>query len=512
VMFYLALYISLILAVAGILLQVYIFYKKPSPAQKQKKVKSNFPSAFFNTLFQTKLLKVSQTRWVIHSLVFSGFIYLLIFHALADFTSVNLFQYYQPTVDPFQFLRNLAGFMVAIGCLGFIFKKILNMGLTRNIKGKYRNLFSIFLILAIIFSGFTLEAAKIISEPLFMEMVEDYAGIDEDSGLDELKIYWQKNYNVVFQETPINTNEAMEEGKIINEDYCLDCHSKISSAFVSKILAQYLKKTAQFLNQSRSDRFLYHTHYMLSFLMLICLPFSGLFHIFTIPFASLKQKSDIKQFQNQEEIFHPVTMRACTDCRLCSEVCSIYPNFLVTGNINVLPHAKIQYSRKIMSGASLDIDVLNQLNDSNNQCTMCNNCTDICPSGIDLQALWKTLSSTLNKMDLKIISAPDSIQLDNVQEGYDIIPGTESFENCVQCTICTNVCPVVEYASNKENDMTPQQIMNLLRLGKKQTAANTQMVNNCLTCYACQESCPSEIKVTDILIELRVHSKINYRF
>jgi heterodisulfide reductase subunit C len=51
--------------------------------------------------------------------------------------------------------------------------------------------------------------------------------------------------------------------------------------------------------------------------------------------------------------------------------------------------------------------------------------------------------------------------------------------------------------------MTPQQVMNLLRLGKKQMAAKTLMVHNCLTCYSCQESCPSEIKVTDILIELR---------
>jgi len=51
--------------------------------------------------------------------------------------------------------------------------------------------------------------------------------------------------------------------------------------------------------------------------------------------------------------------------------------------------------------------------------------------------------------------------------------------------------------------MTPQQIMNLLRLGKKQTAAGTRMVWNCLTCYMCQEHCPSEIKVADIIIELR---------
>jgi len=333
-----------------------------------------------------------------------------------------------------------------------------------------------------------------------MEMVEDYAGIDEDSGLDDLKIYWEKNYSVVFQETLISSKKALEEGKILNEDYCLDCHSNISSAFISKILAGYLKETAKFLNNLRADNLLYHIHYLLSFLMLICIPFSRLFHIFLIPFASLKQKSDIKEFQKQKMVFHPVTLDACTDCRLCSEVCSVYPNFVVTQNINVLPHTKIKSARNIILGKHLNTEELNMIQLSNKECTMCNNCTDICPSGIDLQTLWITLSTTLNNMDPATTPALEKIEFNR---GYDIIPSSESFDNCVQCTICTNVCPIVEYSSDDENDMTPQQIMNLLRLGKKQMAAQTQMVQNCLTCYLCQESCPGEIKVTDIIIELK---------
>ncbi|MCP4673746.1 MAG: 4Fe-4S dicluster domain-containing protein [Desulfobacula sp.] len=499
-MFYPALYTSLLLAAAGFLFQIFRLNKTNKSWQRQKGFKFNFTPAFLNTIFQTKLFRASKTRWVIHFLVFSGFFYLLIFHALADLTSIKWFQYYQSTVDPYQFLRNLTGFMVAVGCLGFLLKKIFNMGATRNIKGRYQNLFSILLIFSLIFSGFMLEAVKIISEPLFMEMVEDYAGIDEDSGLDELKVYWEKNYSVVFQETLLSSEESLEEGKILNEDYCLDCHSNIASAFVSKPLAGYLKKTAQSLNDFRADNLLYHIHYLLSFLMLICLPFTGLFHILLIPFASLKQKSDIKEFQKQKAGFNPVTLDACTDCRLCSEVCSVYPNFVITENIKVLPHSKIRSSRKMMLDKHLDLEELSLLHIANQECTLCNNCTDICPSGIDLQALWVTLSKTLNNMDLATIPALENIQFNKV---YDIIPSTESFDNCVQCTICTNVCPIVEYSSDDENDMNPQQIMNLLRLGKKQMAAQTKMVQNCLTCYACQESCPGEIKVTDIMIELR---------
>ncbi len=499
-MFYPALYTSLLFAAASFLFQIYRFNKTRKLWQKQKGFKLNIAPAFFNTLFQTKLFKVSKIRWIIHFLVLSGFIYLLFFHALADLISVKLFAYYQPTVDPFQFLRNVAGFMVAMGCFGFLLKKIFTLRSTRKIRREYQNLFSILLIFSLIFSGFMLEAVKIISEPLFMEMVEDYAGVDEDSGLDDLKVYWEKNYGVVFQKTLISSKDALEEGEILNEEYCLDCHSNISSAFVSKTLAGYLKEMAQSLNASRTDNLLYHIHYLLSFLMLISLPFSRLFHILLIPFASLKQKSGIKEFQKQKMGFHPVTLDACTDCMLCSQVCSVYPNFVVTHNIKVLPHAKIKSTRKIMLGKYLDLDELSNLQLSNSECTTCNNCTDICPSGIDLQALWITLSKILNTMDLKATPVHENIPF---KKEYYIIPCTESFDNCVQCTICTNVCPVIEYSSNDENDMTPQQIMNLLRLGKKQMAAQTRMVQNCLTCYSCQESCPGEIKVTDIIIELK---------
>ena len=514
-MFSTALYISLFFAAAGIVLKIYRFHKQASlkyTASKQthKFFEIKFTSAFFNTILQTKLFKASKTRWAVHFLVLSGFIYLLLFHALADLTSVKLFKYYEPTVDPFQFLRNFAGFIVILGCCGFLLKKFLNIGAPRNIKGKFQNLFSIFLILLIIFSGFMLEAVKIISEPVFMEMVEDYAGIDEDSGLDELKIYWEKEYNVIFQETLITSEEALEEGQALNEEYCLDCHSKISSAFVSKKITQLLNTTGQFLNHYRADNYLYHIHYLLSFLMLITLPFTRMFHILLIPFASLRQKTDAKDFQKQKTAFNLVTLDACTDCMLCSQVCSVYPNFVISENIKVLPHSKIQTSRKMMAGVQLGQDELNNLLVSNSECTMCNNCTNICPSQIDLQALWMTISQTTLKRDKKVKIVPrdaepvfGKTQSITSKQKFNIIPPAASFKNCVQCTICTNVCPIVEYASTDENDMTPQQIMNLLRLGKDQIAAKTQMVHNCLTCYSCQENCPGEIKVTDIMIELR---------
>jgi len=165
----------------------------------------------------------------------------------------------------------------------------------------------------------------------------------------------------------------------------------------------------------------------------------------------------------------------------------------------------------------LDHEALYQLQSGNDDCTYCHKCTDICPSGIDLQNLWGILNQ---KLALK--GFPDNytfIKNKSLKQWADLRPENEkilsprekttqladnvtSFENCIQCTICTNVCPVVEH-DYMGNDYTPQQIMNLLRLGKKHLATGTRMVWNCLTCYTCQEYCPQKIKIADIMIELR---------
>jgi heterodisulfide reductase subunit C len=56
---------------------------------------------------------------------------------------------------------------------------------------------------------------------------------------------------------------------------------------------------------------------------------------------------------------------------------------------------------------------------------------------------------------------------------------------------------------SKDLDMTPQQVMNLMRLELKEMALGCKMVWNCVTCYKCQEHCPQGVPVADVLYELR---------
>ena len=530
------LYTALIACIIGFGIQIYRLKKNEDLLNFEKSSQPGLiiKDFFFNTFLQTKLFRAGKIRWGIHFGLFLSFLYLLTVHGLHGVTANFLFSEYEPTLDPFQFLRNFTGFFVLAGCVAFLVRRRINIKVNIDQTIKIKGLFTVILILLIIGSGFLLEASKIISEPIFTEMVEEYADIDDEELID-LKRYWKYNYSVFFEENLQSTPEQLEpeqlepeqleNGEILNEEYCLYCHSNIRSAFLSRAVAKTIYSAGQRFNTNRLDLKLYWIHYGLCLILLISLPFSRISHVLLIPFASSRRKLTALDYQSNRVSINVATLHACTNCGFCSQVCSVYPNFQITRNPDILPHRKIETVKQFLNHPS-SIDLL-QLNTGNDACTLCHKCTDICPSGIDLQTLWKVLNKKLVQMDVKdnrrLISEMPLTQWMSKEflEKPDIAPNwvpaetasmdhltsnladrIESFENCIQCTICSNVCPIVDYDSNNI-DMSPHQIMNLLRLGKKHLATGTRMVWTCLTCYACQENCPQDIQVTDILLELR---------
>jgi len=526
-MFKLFFYTSCIIFIFGLALQLYRFRKEDrflNPAKKSRSGLSGV-SLFLNTLFQVKLFKAGKIRWMIHFLLLVSFLYLLIVHGFYSVTANLLFADYQPTLNPFQALRNATGFLVLAGCLTLFIRRQLSLRMNKDKQIRRKGLGTVILILAVIASGFLLEASKIISEPIFMEMVEEYSDLDGEEDLDDLKLYWKDNYSVFFQKQIETSPEQIENGEALNEAYCLYCHSPIKSAAVSKPLARIITTAGSWLNSNRLDKSLYWLHYGLCLIVLICLPFSRLSHLLLIPFTSSRKYLTVEDHKNDLVSINAITLHACTNCGFCSQVCSVYPNFQVHQNPDILPHAKIESIKALLKNPS-SIDLL-QLNVGNDACTLCHKCTDICPSGIDLQSLWTVLDKKLAQMGMvdnsRLISEmplsgwmsknfniypkkqPNWLPTEPISTDHltsNLADRIESFEKCIQCTVCSNVCPIVDYDSNNI-DMSPHQIMNLLRLGKKHLATGTRMVWSCLTCYACQENCPQEIQVTDILLELR---------
>jgi heterodisulfide reductase subunit C len=80
-----------------------------------------------------------------------------------------------------------------------------------------------------------------------------------------------------------------------------------------------------------------------------------------------------------------------------------------------------------------------------------------------------------------------------------------TFSQCFSCQTCTTVCPVVANYDTPEQvlGLLPHQIMCCLGLGLTEMAAGAKMIWDCLTCYQCQENCPQQVEVCDLLYDLK---------
>jgi len=78
------------------------------------------------------------------------------------------------------------------------------------------------------------------------------------------------------------------------------------------------------------------------------------------------------------------------------------------------------------------------------------------------------------------------------------VAGCEKLESCIQCGTCSGVCPLSIYM-----DYTPRQVMALARADFKNEVLRSHTIWLCASCYACTVECPQEIRITDIMYELK---------
>ena len=78
------------------------------------------------------------------------------------------------------------------------------------------------------------------------------------------------------------------------------------------------------------------------------------------------------------------------------------------------------------------------------------------------------------------------------------VPGCEQLEGCIQCGTCSGVCPLSIYM-----DYTPRQVMALTRGDFKNEVLSSHTIWLCASCYACTVECPRQIRITDIMYELK---------
>ena len=78
-----------------------------------------------DVMIQRRTLKVDFLRWLMHMLIFYGFMILLLMHALDTYFSEPLFSEYYSTLNPFMFIRDLAALLVIIGIAIAIYRRFI---------------------------------------------------------------------------------------------------------------------------------------------------------------------------------------------------------------------------------------------------------------------------------------------------------------------------------------------------------------------------------------------------
>jgi heterodisulfide reductase subunit C/nitrate reductase gamma subunit len=498
-----------------------------------------------DTLLQLHLFKANPLRWVMHGLIFWGFLLLLLFHALDDEITLRLFPDYASTLNPFLLLRNLLGVMVLAGVLIALGRRLF-IPAQKRVSGPM-DIAILALLAAILLSGFLLEASQIVSHPIFDEMVADYHGSDDPEEVAALRAVWARDYHVVFDPPAAVSADLLTAGSDLNEESCAVCHSRPTAAFASLPLAVLIKPVAPRLNRLRADIWLWQVHYLLCFAGLALLPFTKFRHLVTTPLTlalravethpppdgKTASAAEPETVRLNRKTRRALALDGCTHCGVCSRHCSVAPSADILANPLILPSEKLlrlrQTTRHGLPAEEVDGD---RFSEGSFICTECGRCTRICPSGLDLQDLWRAGRADLVRgrrpeLHARAVQTPPEALLRALstppaatgaapsagppawaEANMGLSDDPATFQACVQCAVCSSVCPVVAAASEPDQDpeMGPHLVTNLLRLCQPDLAQAASMVWSCVTCYQCQESCPQQIRVADLLYELRNRS------
>jgi heterodisulfide reductase subunit C/nitrate reductase gamma subunit len=507
-----------------------------------------------DVFLQVRILRDSPVRWMAHMLIFWGFMLLLLMHALDHFTVRHLVSPYSPTLNPFLFLRNLFGAFVLAGIAIAAYRRVfMKKGrLHTNAMDRY-----VLVLLSIVFvSGFVLEMVRLTSQTEFDYMVEDYAGLDAQADREEiepLERYWVQAFGLVSARVQRPFDPAdLEEGRSAHEMYCAECHSSYQWAFMSYGASKMVGRTLLLkLDGPGVISLLWHLHILSALIGLSYLPFSKMFHVFASPISLLAGAV------MEEGRSHPLNIAtrqameldACTHCGACTLTCSVGIASEVLSNVYVLPSEKMSAAKAVFSGKALSRQETANLVNGFYYCVNCKRCTEVCPSGINLQELWFTLREVLLRKDISAyymlsnlsfyrglrrselsvdayrrplarlqehiareyrqVDQQPEIRLALLDKGMksrvlSSLQGSTA-SACFTCSTCSQACPIVASVENPRErlGLLPHQIVRAANLGILNLAFGSRMLWSCLGCYECQESCPQGVKVTDTFFEIK---------
>ncbi|MBN1657155.1 MAG: 4Fe-4S dicluster domain-containing protein [Anaerolineae bacterium] len=78
-------------------------------------------------------------------------------------------------------------------------------------------------------------------------------------------------------------------------------------------------------------------------------------------------------------------------------------------------------------------------------------------------------------------------------------PGGENIRRCFACGTCTASCPVREVTDRYD----PRRIIHMALLGLRDRVLSSDFIWLCSTCYACQERCPQDVRITELMYAIK---------
>jgi len=331
-------------------------------------------------IFQVRTLKEDPWRWLMHILIYWGFMLLVLMHALDELITQGLFSDYYSTLNPYLFLRDFFGFMVIAG---------LGMAVCRRLIGKHPRLksnrmdyYAIIIVAFIIVSGIFLEGLKISSFSEFQRMEEEYADLDDENDIRALESLWVRDYGLVSATvTAPFAPDVIDHGQKLNEENCLFCHASNKWAFTGYGVAVIMKPAALWLDRAGSVNILNFLHILAVFLGLAYLPFSKMFHVISTPLSLLTNAVMGSEKSNSINVMtrQMLELDACTHCGTCNQYCSAMMVYEARGNPCILPSEKMTFLKLMVHGKSLNQAQRGAIIEGVYLCTNCDRCTVVCP-------------------------------------------------------------------------------------------------------------------------------------
>jgi heterodisulfide reductase subunit C/nitrate reductase gamma subunit len=413
-----------------------------------------------DVLFQIRILKKDKLRWVMHMLIYAGFMFLFFTHALDKIILTSLYDKYYLKLNPYLLFF---GFIVLSGiCIAVYRRFVLKVP---RLKTNPMDNYALTILAIIMLSGFAMESTKLTSynhyqKFWYVHILTCFVGL--------AYLPFSKMFHIFTTPASLLANAVMDKNshpanimtrQVMELDSCTHCgtcsyHCSVAVAFDSIGNENILP----------SERMSHLKDYITQK------------NVYTRGFAAIAQG-----------------IYLCTNCDRCTVACPAGINLR-----DLWFNAREELIRRghfvplILTPFSLYRGLKQQELDPEQYDSPINN------AQIALTDHFELLTNT--EAIIPLTSANSEFKQ---SAGLSVRSGTYSY--CFTCENCSTVCPVVGNYEDpqKDLDLLPHQIIRSLGLGLKDLAIGSKMLWYCLTCYQCQEHCPQGVKVTDIFYELK---------